>query len=65
MVLGGTGPDLGGSEWAVGQGLDGGTPPPADLAGAVRLHSLVRSLVADRVVARDGVSTTTVAVVVS
>jgi phosphoribosylformylglycinamidine synthase len=54
VVLGETGPELGGSEWAaVVHGLDGGMPPRADLDAARVLHDLVRGLVADGVV--DGV----------
>jgi phosphoribosylformylglycinamidine synthase len=49
VVLGATGPDLGGSEWAaILHGLDAGPPPPADLRGAAALHGLVRDLVANR-----------------
>jgi phosphoribosylformylglycinamidine synthase len=49
IVLGGTRPELGGSEWAaVVHGLDGGTPPAADLDAAMRLHSLVADLVRER-----------------
>jgi phosphoribosylformylglycinamidine synthase len=51
VVLGETGPELGGSEWAAGrQGLVGGRPPSADLAAGLRLHDLVAGLVGDRVV---------------
>ena len=54
VVLGETGAELGGSEWAaVVHGLDGGMPPGADLAGAHALHDLVRELVSGGVV--DGV----------
>ncbi len=53
VVLGATAAELGGSEWAVRHGLEGGVPPRADLDAARRCHTLVRSLVTDRVV--DGV----------
>ncbi len=46
VVLGSTGAELGGSEWAaVVHGFDGGRAPRADLAAAVRLHELVTDLV--------------------
>jgi phosphoribosylformylglycinamidine synthase len=49
VVLGATGSDLGGSEWAaVVHGLDAGSPPPADLGLAASLHGLVADLVANR-----------------
>ena len=52
VVLGDTGLELGGSEWAASRhGLLGGRPPAADLAGGARLGRLVAALVADRVVA--------------
>jgi phosphoribosylformylglycinamidine synthase len=52
VVLGHTRPELGGSEWAaVVHGLDGGTPPVADLDAAKRLHALVAELVREREVA--------------
>jgi phosphoribosylformylglycinamidine synthase len=52
VVLGYTRPELGGSEWAaVVHGLDGGTPPVADLDAAKRLHALVADLVREREVA--------------
>ena len=39
VVLGDTRPELGGSEWAaIVHGLDGGTPPVADLDAARQLH---------------------------
>src|SRR5262245_17051557 len=51
VVLGTTGPELGGSEWAaVLHGLDAGSPPAADLDAAAALHTLVRDLVVGRVV---------------
>ena len=51
IVLGETRAELGGSEWAaVVHGLDGGTPPAADLTAAAALHDLVRSLVTDALV---------------
>jgi len=51
LVLGGSRPELGGSEWAaVVHGHRGGAPPDADLPSAVRLHDLVRILVAERAV---------------
>jgi phosphoribosylformylglycinamidine (FGAM) synthase-like enzyme len=50
MVLGATFPELGGSEWAGVHGLDGGVPPAADLDLAMKLHELVRDLVAGRTV---------------
>src|SRR5262245_35855934 len=54
VVLGETYVELGGSEWAtVVHGLDGGMPPRADLAAGLRLHELVRALVAGGLV--DGV----------
>jgi phosphoribosylformylglycinamidine synthase subunit PurL len=49
IVLGDTRPELGGSEWAaVVHGLDGGTPPAADLGAGVKLHALVSDLVRER-----------------
>jgi len=52
VVLGTTGVELGGSEWAaVVHGLDGGRPPEADLDQAKRVHSFVRDLVVERTVA--------------
>jgi len=46
LVLGETRAELGGSEWAaVVHGLDGGTPPVADLEAGFRLHALVAALV--------------------
>jgi phosphoribosylformylglycinamidine synthase len=52
VVLGETRPELGGSEWAaIVHGLDGGTPPVADLGAAVKLHALVADLVREREVA--------------
>jgi len=52
VLLGATAAELGGSEWAyVVHGLDGGRPPDADLAAAVRLHRLVADLVNERTVA--------------
>jgi phosphoribosylformylglycinamidine synthase len=51
VLLGATGAELGGSEWAATvHGLDGGRPPAADLEVAPRLHDLVAALVAERVV---------------
>ena len=51
VLLGTTGPDLGGSEWAsVVHGLDAGPPPAADLDVAAALHGLVRDLVVTRLV---------------
>jgi phosphoribosylformylglycinamidine synthase len=47
-----TAEDFGGSEWAASvHGLDGGRPPVADLQRAREVHTLVRDLVIDRVVA--------------
>jgi len=52
IVLGTTGAELGGSEWAaVVHGLDGGKPPAADLDAARRLHAFVAELVGGRSVA--------------
>ncbi len=52
VVLGETRAELGGSEWAaIVHGLDGGTPPAADLDAAVALHALVLDLVRARDVA--------------
>jgi phosphoribosylformylglycinamidine synthase len=52
LLLGETRAELGGSEWAaVVHGLDGGSPPAADIAAAAALHELVRALVGERVVA--------------
>jgi phosphoribosylformylglycinamidine synthase subunit PurL len=49
LVLGETRAELGGSEWAaVVHGLDGGSPPVADLDAARRLHALVSDLVRER-----------------
>jgi phosphoribosylformylglycinamidine synthase len=49
ILLGTTSAELGGSEWAaVVHGLDGGTPPAADLDAARRLHAFVAELVAGR-----------------
>jgi len=53
VVLGGTSPELGGSEWAALHGLTRGSPPRADLEQGAALYDLVRGLVRDRVV--DGV----------
>jgi phosphoribosylformylglycinamidine synthase subunit PurL len=51
VVLGATLAELGGSEWAaVVHGLDGGSPPVADLDAADRLHAFVRDLVVERTV---------------
>jgi phosphoribosylformylglycinamidine synthase len=51
VVLGTTGAELGGSEWAaVVHGATGGRPPEADLIAARRLHELVAALVAERAV---------------
>jgi phosphoribosylformylglycinamidine synthase len=51
VVLGTSGIELGGSEWAaVVHGLVDGAPPAADLYVAVRVHGLVRDLVASRLV---------------
>ena len=51
VLLGATGIELGGSEWAaVVHGLPGGRPPAARLEPAGRLLDLVRSLVAERAV---------------
>jgi phosphoribosylformylglycinamidine synthase len=51
VLLGTTGSELGGSEWAaVSHGLRGGRPPEADVELAARLHELVSSLVRGRVV---------------
>jgi len=52
VVLGDTGADLGGSEWAAGRhGLLGGKPPAADLAAGARLCGVVAALVGERAVA--------------
>jgi phosphoribosylformylglycinamidine synthase len=52
VVLGATGAELGGSEWAAGRhGLLGGMPPAADLAAGARLCDLGAALVGDRAVA--------------
>ncbi len=53
VLLGSTGAELGGSEWAARHGLCDGPPPAADLEAAFRLHPLVAELVAERLV--DGV----------
>ncbi len=50
VLLGATGPEVGGSEWATRHGMRGGTPPVADLDAAIALHALVRALVAERAV---------------
>lgn len=51
VALGATAPELGGSEWAAAvHELDGGMPPEADLAAAVRLHDLVSAVSAERVI---------------
>jgi phosphoribosylformylglycinamidine synthase len=50
VVLGDVRPELGGSEWAVFHGLDGGLPPAADLEAAQRVHDVVADLVRDRAV---------------
>jgi len=51
VTLGATGVELGGSEWAsVMHGLEGGSPPRADLDAARALHGLVRDVVASRLV---------------
>jgi phosphoribosylformylglycinamidine synthase subunit PurL len=50
VLLGRTSAELGGSEWATRHGLRGGSPPAADLAAALALHDVVRTLVHDRVV---------------
>ncbi len=53
VLLGTTGTDLGGSEWAsVLHGLDAGPPPAADLDVAAAVHALVRDLVVTRRVER-------------
>ena len=49
VVLGATGAELGGSEWATRHGLREGMPPVADLDAAAALHGLVRDLAARRV----------------
>ncbi|MFN8034863.1 MAG: phosphoribosylformylglycinamidine synthase subunit PurL [Acidimicrobiia bacterium] len=51
VLLGATGVELGGSEWAVRHGLRGGRPPAADLDTACALHECLRGLVADRLIA--------------
>jgi len=51
VLLGTTGTELGGSEWAARHGLRGGRPPAADLATAAALHAVTAGLVGDRVVA--------------
>ncbi len=51
VVLGTTGVELGGSEWAaVVHGLGGGLPPAADPDAAKRLHAFVRDLVVEQTV---------------
>ncbi len=50
VLLGATGPELGGSTWATRHGLRGGRPPAADLDAARALHELVAALVAERAV---------------
>jgi phosphoribosylformylglycinamidine (FGAM) synthase-like enzyme len=47
-VLGDTGPELGGSEWAALHGATGGRAPSADLDRAGALHDLIADLVRDR-----------------
>jgi phosphoribosylformylglycinamidine synthase len=50
LVLGTTGPELGGSEWAARHGLVNGRPPVPDLGAGAALHDVVRALVDDRIV---------------
>lgn len=51
VMLGTTRAELGGSEWAaIVHGCAGGMPPAVDLMEAKRLHELVTSLVAERMV---------------
>ncbi len=50
VLLGGTGEELGGSEWAAAHGLVGGPPPVADVAAASALCALVGSLVGEQLV---------------
>jgi phosphoribosylformylglycinamidine synthase len=50
VLLGTTGAEVGGSEWATRHGLRTGAPPSVDLAAAALLHDLVRALVTDRAV---------------
>jgi phosphoribosylformylglycinamidine synthase len=50
VVLGTTGVELGGSEWAILHDLRAGRPPVADLDAAAALHGVVRDLVVRRVV---------------
>jgi phosphoribosylformylglycinamidine synthase len=50
LVLGTTGPELGGSEWAARHGLVNGRPPAPDLSAGAALHAVVRTLVDDRIV---------------
>ena len=51
VTLGTTLAEFGGSEWAyVVHGIDGGSPPAADLDAARYLHGLIRDLVSRRVV---------------
>ena len=49
VVLGDTSPELGGSAWATMHGSRDGTPPVADLDVAVRLHTVVAAMVAERI----------------
>jgi phosphoribosylformylglycinamidine synthase len=51
VVLGDTGAELGGSEWATRHRLRHGRPPAADLDVAAALHPLVAGLVTDLAVA--------------
>jgi phosphoribosylformylglycinamidine (FGAM) synthase-like enzyme len=53
VLLGATGAELGGSEFATFHGLRDGTPPAIDLDAAATLNGVVRALVRERVV--DGV----------
>ena len=48
VLVGASGVELGGSEWAAMHDLEGGTPPEADLAAANVLHELIAGLVSSR-----------------
>ena len=51
VLLGSTGAEFGGSEWAMRHGLLGGPPPAADLEAGAALCGLVAGLVGDGLVA--------------
>jgi phosphoribosylformylglycinamidine synthase len=50
VLLGATGAELGGSQWATIHGLRDGVPPLADLEHAVAVHDVVCALVRERMV---------------